>query len=78
MSDLAETIHVDITMCIGAAVCEDVATGIFEVDEDDGISRVIGTEQGPEDRARVDAAITQCPIRAIKRIPSASPEGRSR
>ncbi len=55
---------VDEDLCIGCAACEDVCPEVFRLDED-GISRVIMEDPGPEFYGCTRDAADACPVDAI-------------
>ncbi|MCA9375972.1 MAG: ferredoxin [Candidatus Doudnabacteria bacterium] len=67
MSDqerLIDHVEVDRSACIGAVVCEALAPGTFEID-DENIAVVRPKEGWDDDEAILDAA-KACPVLAIK------------
>jgi ferredoxin len=60
-------VEVDLGKCTGHGICESVADDVFEVG-DDGVV-VIHTGERPEsDRDRMQQAVTQCPVSALRLV----------
>ncbi len=55
---------VDYDLCIGDAICAEVAPEVFEM-RDDGLAHVIMENPGPEMEACVREACAACPTNAI-------------
>lgn len=60
-------IRVEVTKCIGAGNCAEVAPDYFDQDQDDGTVVVRKPHVDPADEADVDEAVHACPVRAIAR-----------
>ncbi len=58
---------VDTDKCVGVGQCELLEPEVFYLDDDTGISTVIGTRSLPPERAR--AVAEKCPSAAIKATP---------
>lgn len=54
-------------LCQGHAQCQDVAPGIFRVD-DDGLLTVLVESPPESDRALVEEAVRRCPADALRVI----------
>jgi ferredoxin len=58
-------VEVDLNKCTGHGICESIAEGVFEV-QDDG-SVVIDHQHAAEvDRGKLSQAVTQCPAAALR------------
>ena len=55
---------VDPDLCIGDAICAEVAPEVFEM-KDDGLAHVIDENPAPDLHARVKEACAACPTNAI-------------
>lgn len=58
-------VTVDLDKCLGYANCVADAPGVFEIPEDSMVVRVILDEPPAEMRSAVEAAVLDCPARAI-------------
>ena len=56
-------LRVDVDRCIGVGQCELLEPDVFELDDDEGISTVVGERRLP--RGRADIVIDRCPSGAI-------------
>ena len=56
-------LRVDADRCIGVGQCELLEPDVFLLDDDDGISTLVGTQRLPRERA--EAVIDRCPSGAI-------------
>lgn len=72
MSNDLVMVQVDSEACIGSGQCEMLEEATFLLDEDSGISAVVGTGLLPLDRA--EKIIDTCPARAISRGSETQPE----
>lgn len=59
------TVEVIPGTCQGHASCIAAADDIFDID-DRGTVVLMQREVGPGDRARVEAAVSACPVRALR------------
>ncbi|MGE2733975.1 ferredoxin [Mycolicibacterium vaccae] len=60
-------VTVDLDKCTGHGVCETIADDVFEV-LDEGTVRVHDPERPESDRERMQQAVTQCPVAALRLI----------
>lgn len=58
-------VTVDLEKCLGYANCVVDAPEVFEVPEESMVVRVLQENPPPELRAAVEAAVLDCPARAI-------------
>jgi ferredoxin len=58
-------VEVDLDKCTGHGICESIAEEVFEV-SDDGIVVIHGNERPEADRERMQQAVTQCPVAALR------------
>jgi ferredoxin len=58
---------VDIDKCVGVGQCELLEPEVFYLDDDTGLSTVVGAGSLPPERAR--AVAEKCPSAAIKATP---------
>ena len=58
-------VEVDLDRCTGHGICESIAEEVFEV-SDDGIVVVHDGERPEADRDRMQQAVTQCPVAALR------------
>jgi len=58
-------VEVDLDRCTGHGICESIAEEVFEV-ADDGIVVIHGNERPEDDRDRMQQAVTQCPVAALR------------
>ncbi|MEZ0342807.1 ferredoxin [Mycobacterium sp. pV006] len=58
-------VSVDLTKCTGHGVCETIAEDVFEV-LDEGTVRIHEPERPESDRERMQQAVTQCPVAALR------------
>lgn len=56
-------LRVDADRCIGVGQCELLEPEVFQLDDDEGISTLVGTRRLP--RGRADTVIDRCPSGAI-------------
>ncbi|GLZ02686.1 putative ferredoxin [Actinomadura sp. NBRC 104412] len=61
-------IEADLDLCQGHAMCELEAPGVFEVPRK-GKVRVLEPDPDESARAEVEAAVRECPTRALKLTP---------
>ncbi len=57
------TMRIDRDACVGVGQCELLEPDVFRLDDDDGISVVIGDGRLP--RARAEVVVEKCPSAAI-------------
>ncbi|RWA22592.1 ferredoxin [Mycolicibacterium elephantis DSM 44368] len=55
----------DLDKCTGHGICESIADDVFEV-TDDGAVVIHGSERPESDRERMEQAVTQCPVAALR------------
>jgi ferredoxin len=60
-------IDVDLDRCTGHGICESIADDVFEVG-DDGIVSISDNERPESDRDRMQQAVTQCPVAALRLV----------
>ena len=60
-------IDVDLDKCTGHGICESIADDVFEV-RDDGIVAISDDERPESDRDRMEQAVTQCPVAALRLV----------
>jgi ferredoxin len=60
-------VEVDLDKCTGHGICESIADDVFEVG-DDGIVVIHQPERPESDRARMEQAVTQCPVAALRLV----------
>lgn len=58
-------VSVDLSKCTGHGVCETIAEEVFEV-LDEGTVAIHEPERPDEDRERMQQAVTQCPVAALR------------
>jgi ferredoxin len=58
-------VEVDLDKCTGHGICESIADEVFEV-QDDGVVAIHDNERPESDRARMQQAVTQCPVAALR------------
>ncbi|MFV1361918.1 ferredoxin [Mycolicibacterium elephantis] len=58
-------VEVDLDKCTGHGICESIADDVFEV-TDDGTVVIHGSERPESDRERMEQAVTQCPVAALR------------
>ncbi|MGE2730546.1 ferredoxin [Mycolicibacterium vaccae] len=58
-------VTVDLDRCTGHGVCETIADDVFEV-LDEGTVRILDPERPESDRERMQQAVTQCPVAALR------------
>lgn len=58
-------VEVDLDKCTGHGICESIAEEVFEV-SDDGIVVIHDNERPEADRDRMQQAVTQCPVAALR------------
>lgn len=58
-------VEVDLDKCTGHGICESIADEVFEV-QDDGVVLIHDSERPESDRARMQQAVTQCPVSALR------------
>ena len=58
-------VEVDLDKCTGHGICESIADEVFEV-ADDGIVVIHDNERPETDRDRMQQAVTQCPVAALR------------
>ncbi len=58
-------IEVDLNRCTGHGICESIAEDVFEV-SDDGVVLIHDAERPESDRERMQQAVTQCPVAALR------------
>jgi ferredoxin len=58
-------VEVDLAKCTGHGICESIAEDVFEV-TDDGIVVIHDNERPESDRDRIQQAVTQCPVSALR------------
>lgn len=58
-------VEVDLDRCTGHGICESIAEEVFEV-SDDGIVVIHDNERPEDDRDRMQQAVTQCPVAALR------------
>lgn len=58
-------VEVDLDKCTGHGICESIADDVFEV-ADDGIVVILDNERPEFDRDRMQQAVTQCPVAALR------------
>ncbi|AII10826.1 ferredoxin [Rhodococcus opacus] len=63
-------IIVDRTKCTGLGICESLAPGKFEID-DDGSLMLLSDTVTDDERDEVDAAIAACPTEALRLVAEA-------
>ncbi|MCD2188114.1 ferredoxin [Actinomycetospora soli] len=56
-------VHIDTTRCTGHGMCEAAAEDVFEVGPD-GITHLL-IDPDPSQRREVEAAVAECPTRAL-------------
>ena len=57
------TVELDHEVCVGVGQCELLESSVFRLDDDEGISTVIGDGQLP--RRRAEIVVDKCPSSAI-------------
>jgi len=57
------SLHIDDSKCIGCGVCCSMLETVFDLDEDQGIARVINAEGASLNE--IQEAIEACPVEAI-------------
>ena len=60
-------VDVDLDKCTGHGICESIADDVFEV-SDDGTVRILDAQRPESDRARMQQAVTQCPVAALRLV----------
>jgi ferredoxin len=60
-------IHVDLDKCTGHGICESIADDVFAVG-DDGVVAIVDYERPASDRSRMEQAVTQCPVSALRLV----------
>ncbi|UXA19848.1 ferredoxin [Mycobacterium sp. SMC-4] len=60
-------VSVDLSRCTGHGICETIAEEIFEV-LDEGSVVIHEPVRPAEDRERMQQAVTQCPVAALRLI----------
>lgn len=58
-------VEVDLDRCTGHGICESIAEEVFEV-QDDGTVLIHEPERPESDRDRMQQAVTQCPVAALR------------
>ncbi|BBX17418.1 ferredoxin [Mycolicibacterium duvalii] len=58
-------VSVDLGRCTGHGICETIADEVFEV-LDEGSVVIHQPERPEQDRARMQQAVTQCPVAALR------------
>lgn len=58
-------VEVDLDKCTGHGICESIAEEVFEV-ADDGFVVIHDNERPENDRDRMQQAVTQCPVAALR------------
>jgi ferredoxin len=58
-------VEVDLDKCTGHGICESIADDVFEV-QDDGVVAIHDNERPESDRDRMQQAVTQCPVAALR------------
>lgn len=58
-------VEVDLDKCTGHGICESIADDVFEV-TDNGTVVIHGSERPESDRERMEQAVTQCPVAALR------------
>lgn len=64
-SEAEVKVVLDRAKCTGIGICESLASGTFEID-DDGELVLLQEEVAPDDLADVEAAVLQCPTEALR------------
>jgi ferredoxin len=60
-------VEVDLDRCTGHGICESIAEDVFEVG-DDGVVVIENNERPESDRHRMQQAVTQCPVAALRLV----------
>lgn len=60
-------VEVDLDKCTGHGICESIADDVFEVG-DDGVVAISDDERPASDRDRMEQAVTQCPVSALRLV----------
>jgi ferredoxin len=60
-------VEVDSDKCTGHGICESIADDVFEVG-DDGLVLIRESERPESDRDRMQQAVTQCPVSALRLV----------
>lgn len=58
-------IHLDLSLCNGYGNCVMEAPEEFDLDEDTGKAVLLREEAGDDARARLESAVSVCPMQAI-------------
>ena len=58
-------VEVDLDRCTGHGICESIADEVFEV-QGDGIVVIHDNERPESDRDRMQQAVIQCPVGALR------------
>ncbi|MGE2835728.1 ferredoxin [Mycobacterium sp. SMC-4] len=58
-------VSVDLSRCTGHGVCETIAEDVFEV-LDEGTVLIHEPDRPEDDRERMQQAVTQCPVAALR------------
>jgi ferredoxin len=58
-------VEVDLDKCTGHGICESIADDVFEV-QDEGVVLIHHSERPESDRDRMQQAVTQCPVSALR------------
>ena len=64
-SGVTMRVEVDLDKCTGHGICESIADDVFEV-PDDGVVVIHDNERPESDRDRMQQAVTQCPVSALR------------
>ncbi|BBY79138.1 ferredoxin [Mycolicibacterium pulveris] len=60
-------VEVDLDKCTGHGICESIAEDVFEV-TDAGSVIIHGNERPESDRDRMQQAVMQCPVGALRLV----------
>jgi ferredoxin len=60
-------VEVDLDKCTGHGICESIAADVFEVGND-GVVVILDHERPDSDRGRMQQAVTQCPVAALRLV----------
>ncbi|MDE0067629.1 MAG: (4Fe-4S)-binding protein [Acidimicrobiaceae bacterium] len=63
VTDGLVTVELDQDVCVGVGQCELLESGVFRLDDDEGISTVIGDGRLP--RRKAEIVVEKCPSSAI-------------
>ncbi|GAB2960393.1 ferredoxin [Amycolatopsis acidiphila] len=59
----ARVVRVDPSVCVGSATCSSTAPGVFALDQEAGVARVISQDGAPI--TDIEEAVSLCPVEAI-------------